>query len=542
MQSKPSLVRQESAKMETSKEAVARRHSPSKGVPKSGSPASSVRADLAAQSPRRWYASYQRRQMRLATTYMGNTSVNEQSASQQGILSAATSLVWCDSPFQATGLLTETIAATTTQWIRRLAPTVLEKLSVDKGTDSVGGTSHVKSHTKNLRAFKCCVVLRFEALEVSSWKSRAPKQRLSCTGLLLIAPRYTGSRRSTANYLWASRATSERDAAGGCALANTVTRFILPLETTCFDVSVSLVELLRQKAMLAASAERWLSDRRSSPLMDALAKLWNEYNLHRQCSMLQSRLHVIHATVPTTAFSDPLVSAYTPAQLTKFLRNNCSGDRCATFPCDATLMCLRREVRVAESESIVFFSTGARETAIHLWILCRRNSSDLRGFHVRDSNPVVRQLVDSIIEESANQIFPELKRAAEGLRREFLWKRLVSTMPSDLRRLSDLAKELFPLCPSRPLDDVDVKGTSLMSYLADEEFLERMREDVAFQPSGRRGKSRFFHIIAADVFLVVNTSGEHELIGCDDSETVGKVQAILLNFFAICSWKLLLAR
>ena len=205
-------------------------------------------------------------------------------------------------------------------------------------------------------------------------------------------------------------------------------------------------------------------------------------------------------------------------------------------------MCLRREVRVAESESIVFFSTGARETAIHLWILCRRNSSDLRGFHVRDSNPVVRQLVDSIIEESANQIFPELKRAAEGLRREFLWKRLVSTMPSDLRRLSDLAKELFPLCPSRPLDDVDVKGTSLMTYLADEEFLERMREDVAFQPSGRRGKSRFFHIIAADVFLVVNTSGEHELIGCDDSETVGKVQAILLNFFAICSWKLLLAR
>lgn len=148
-----------------------------------------------------------------------------------------------------------------------------------------------------------------------------------------------------------------------------------------------------------------------------------------------------------------------------------------------------------------------------LFILCRTQGRDLYDFTFRDGCNVAVSLFSSIAIDAASIAFTELRLAAFNLRRDKLWKSLLTASDGT----ADRVNELLQVCTVTHLNEIFVDFDRLVSLRNDSALFDPMRlldymtKDPAFsltwQTTGSDGISHqhLYYINNDDIYVMIST-------------------------------------
>jgi hypothetical protein len=148
-----------------------------------------------------------------------------------------------------------------------------------------------------------------------------------------------------------------------------------------------------------------------------------------------------------------------------------------------------------------------------LYILCRTQGRDLYEFTFRDGCNVAVSLFSNIAVDAAGAALTELRLAAFNLRRDKLWKSLLSLSNGS----TDRVLELLQVCKVTYLNDVFLDFDRLASIQNDPALFDPMRlidymtKDPAFslswQTAGSDGitNQHLYYMKNDDIYLMVST-------------------------------------
>ena len=220
--------------------------------------------------------------------------------------------------------------------------------------------------------------------------------------------------------------------------------------------------------------------------------------------------------------------------------------------CGSSGLCLKKIVRMKSTQSICFLKFD--ETTLGnmcLYILCRTQGRDLFEYMFRDGSNVAVSLFRSIAIEAAGILYAELRSAAFNLRRDKVWKSLLT--PSS--GMTDRVLELLQICKVTPLHEKFSDFHRFVSLQNNTRLFDPMTlfdylsKDPAFlltwQTVGSDGitHQHLYYVHTNDVYIMLSTTSKGlqchfdliERVTNDDTDqrlhrTVGMIINSLLYF------------